>query len=178
TLASSLSKHPQHFDDLVCSLVESGEQSDRLESLLDRIASYKEKTEALKAKIKKAMTYPIAVVVVAVIVTAILLLKVVPQFESVFSGFGADLPAFTKMVVGISEWLQSWWFIVLVALIATGWIYTQVHGRSKPLRDAQDRTLLKAPVVGLIIYEAAVTRYARTLPTAFAAGVPLVQALD
>ena len=178
TLASSLAKHPQHFDDLFCSLVESGEQSGRLESLLDRIATYKEKTEALKAKIKKAMTYPIAVVVVAVIVTAILLLKVVPQFESVFSGFGADLPAFTKMVVGISEWLQSWWFIVLVALIATGWIYTQVHRRSKPFRDAQDRTLLKAPVVGQIIYEAAVARYARTLSTTFAAGVPLVQALD
>ncbi len=178
TLASSLAKHPQYFDDLFCSLVESGEQSGRLESLLDRIATYKEKTEALKAKIKKAMTYPIAVVIVAIIVTAILLLKVVPQFKDVFAGFGADLPGFTLMVIGISEWLQSWWFVVLITVITIGWLYTQVHRRSKPFRDAQDRALLKAPIVGQIIYEAAVARYARTLSTTFAAGVPLVQALD
>src|SRR5690606_22407648 len=178
TLAASLAKHPQYFDDLFCNLVESGEQSGRLESLLDRIATYKEKTEALKAKIKKAMTYPIAVVVVAVIVTAILLLKVVPQFKDVFSSFGADLPAFTLMVIGLSEWLQSWWFIILIGLIVLGWAYTQAHRRSKPFRDAQDRTLLKAPIVGKIVYEAAVARYARTLSTTFAAGVPLVQALD
>lgn len=178
TLAASLAKHPQYFDDLFCNLVESGEQSGRLESLLDRIATYKEKTEALKAKIKKAMTYPIAVVVVAVIVTAILLLKVVPQFKDVFANFGADLPAFTLMVIGLSEWLQSWWFIILIGLIVLGWAYTQAHRRSKPFRDAQDRTLLKAPIVGKIVYEAAVARYARTLSTTFAAGVPLVQALD
>src|SRR5690554_1659400 len=178
TLAASLAKHPIYFDDLFCSLVESGEQSGRLESLLGRIATYKEKTEALKAKIKKAMTYPVAVVIVAIIVTAILLLKVVPQFESVFSGFGTDLPAFTLMVIGLSEWLQSWWAVVLFGVILIGWLYTQIHRRSKPFRDAQDRTLLKAPVVGQIIYEAAVARYARTLSTTFAAGVPLVQALD
>ena len=178
TLAASLAKHPEHFDDLFCNLVESGEQSGRVESLLDRIATYKEKTEALKAKIKKAMTYPIAVVVVAVVVTAILLLKVVPQFKDVFSSFGADLPAFTLMVIGLSEWLQSWWFIILITLIIFGWIYTQINRRSKPFRDAQDRTLLKAPIVGQILYEAAVARYARTLSTTFAAGVPLVQALD
>lgn len=178
TLAASLAKHPQYFDELFCNLVESGEQSGRLESLLDRIATYKEKTEALKAKIKKAMTYPIAVVVVAVIVTAILLLKVVPQFKEVFANFGAELPAFTLMVIGLSEWLQAWWFIILIGMIAVGWVYTQVNRRSKPFRDAQDRTLLKAPIVGQIIYEAAVARYARTLATTFAAGVPLVQALD
>ena len=178
TLAASLAKHPQYFDELFCNLVESGEQSGRLESLLDRIATYKEKTEALKAKIRKAMTYPIAVIVVAIIVTAILLLKVVPQFEQVFSGFGADLPAFTLMVIGLSTWLQSWWFIILIGLIALGWAYTQIYRRSKPFRDAQDRTLLKAPIVGQIVYEAAVARYARTLATTFAAGVPLVQALD
>ena len=178
TLAASLAKHPQHFDDLFCNLVESGEQSGRLESLLDRIATYKEKTEALKAKIKKAMTYPIAVIVVAVIVTAILLLKVVPQFETVFSSFGADLPAFTLMVIGLSNWLKSWWFVVLIGIIVVGWSYTQANRRSKAFRDAQDRTLLKAPVIGQIIYEAAVARYARTLSTTFAAGVPLVQALD
>lgn len=178
TLAASLAKHPLYFDDLFCNLVDSGEQSGRLETLLDRIATYKEKTEALKAKIKKAMTYPIAVVVVAVIVTAILLLKVVPQFKEVFSNFGADLPAFTLMVIGLSEWLQAWWFIILIGLIAIGWGYTQINRRSKPFRDAQDRALLKAPIVGRIVYEAAVARYARTLSTTFAAGVPLVQALD
>lgn len=178
TLAASLAKHPQYFDDLFCNLVESGEQSGRLEALLDRIATYKEKTEALKAKIKKAMTYPIAVIVVAVIVTAILLLKVVPQFETVFSSFGADLPAFTLMVIGLSKWLQSWWFVLLIAIIVVGWTYSQLNRRSKPFRDGQDRALLKAPVVGQIIYEAAVARYARTLSTTFAAGVPLVQALD
>src|SRR5690554_6662572 len=153
TLAASLAKHPEHFDDLFCSLVESGEQSGRLEALLDRIATYKEKTEALKAKIKKAMTYPIAVIVVAIIVTSILLLKVVPQFEDVFANFGADLPGFTLMVIGLSEWLQSWWFIILIGIIVIGWAYTQINRRSKPFRDAQDRALLKAPIVGQIVYE-------------------------
>ena len=129
TLAASLAKHPQYFDDLFCNLVESGEQSGRLESLLDRIATYKEKTEALKAKIKKAMTYPIAVVIVAVVVTAILLLKVVPQFQEVFGSFGADLPAFTLMVIGLSKWLQSWWFVMLIGIILIGWIYTQINRR-------------------------------------------------
>ncbi len=178
TLADSLKKHPKHFDELFCNLVESGEQSGRLESLLDRIAMYKEKTEALKAKIKKAMTYPIAVVVVAIIVTAILLLKVVPQFKDVFANFGAELPAFTLMVIGLSEWLQSWWIVFLLGFIALGYAYRQAHLRSKKFRDAQDRALLKAPVVGDIVYKAAVARYARTLSTTFAAGVPLVSALD
>ncbi|WP_150303142.1 type II secretion system F family protein [Pseudomonas saliphila] len=178
TLADSLRQHPKYFDDLFCNLVESGEQSGRLESLLDRIATYKEKTEALKAKIKKAMTYPIAVVVVAIVVTAILLLKVVPQFKEVFSSFGAELPAFTLFVIGLSEWLQAWWFIVLIGLIALGYAYSQVNRRSLKFRDAQDRALLKAPIVGKILYEAAVARYARTLSTTFAAGVPLVDALD
>ena len=178
TLADSLRLHPKYFDDLFCNLVESGEQSGRLESLLDRIATYKEKTEKLKAKIKKAMTYPIAVVVVALIVTAILLLKVVPQFKDVFSSFGADLPAFTLFVIGISEWLQSWWWVLLFIIIVAGWTYKQLNLRSQAFRDGQDRTLLKAPIIGGIIYEAAVARYARTLSTTFAAGVPLVDALD
>lgn len=178
TLASSLAKHPQYFDDLFCNLVDSGEQSGRLEALLDRIATYKEKTEALKSKIKKALTYPISVVVVAIIVTAIMLLKVVPQFQSVFEGFGAELPAFTLMVIGISEWLQAWWFVALIGFIVIGYVYGKAHVRSKRLRDAEDRALLKAPVVGNILYEAAVARFARTLSTTFAAGVPLVEALD
>ncbi|MGY8811925.1 MAG: type II secretion system F family protein [Pseudomonadales bacterium] len=178
TLADSLRQHPQHFDDLFCNLVESGEQSGRLESLLDRIATYKEKTEALKAKIKKAMTYPVSVVVVAIIVTAIMLLKVVPSFQEVFANFGAELPGFTLFVIGLSEWLQAWWFIILIVLIVGGYVYSKAHVKSKKLRDAEDRALLKAPVVGKIIYEAAVARYARTLSTTFAAGVPLVEALD
>jgi len=178
TLASSLAKHPQYFDDLFCNLVDSGEQSGRLETLLDRIATYKEKTEALKAKIKKAMTYPVSVVIVAIVVTAIMLLKVVPQFQSVFEGFGADLPAFTLMVIGLSEGLQEWWFVILIVFIVIGYVYGKAHVKSKRLRDAEDRALLKAPVVGKILYEAAVARFARTLSTTFAAGVPLVEALD
>jgi len=178
TLASSLAQHPQYFDDLFCNLVDSGEQSGRLETLLDRIATYKEKTEALKAKIKKAMTYPVSVVIVAIVVTAIMLLKVVPQFQSVFDGFGADLPAFTLMVIGLSEGLQEWWFVILIVFIVIGYVYGKAHVKSKRLRDAEDRALLKAPVVGKILYEAAVARFARTLSTTFAAGVPLVEALD
>ena len=178
TLADSLRQHPRYFDDLFCNLVESGEQSGRLESLLDRIATYKEKTEAMKAKIKKAMTYPIAVVVVAIIVTAILLLKVVPQFKEVFANFGAELPAFTTMVINLSEWLQSWWLIILIFFVAIGYFYGKAHVKSKKLRDSEDRLLLRAPILGDIIYKAAVARYARTLSTTFAAGVPLVDALD
>ncbi|WP_071872481.1 type II secretion system F family protein [Atopomonas hussainii] len=178
SLATSLRKKPEYFDDLYCNLVDSGEQSGALEKLLDRVATYKEKTEALKSKIKKAMNYPIAVIVVAIIVSAILLVKVVPQFQEVFSGFGADLPAFTMMVIGISEWLQAYWFIVLVLLFASGFAFTQAHQRSEKFRDAVDRAILKAPVFGSIAYQAVVARYARTLATTFAAGVPLVEALD
>ncbi|MDN6856380.1 type II secretion system F family protein [Pseudomonas sp. CAN2814] len=178
SLANSLRKKPQYFDDLYCNLVDAGEQSGALESLLDRVATYKEKTESLKAKIKKAMTYPIAVVVVAIVVSAILLIKVVPQFQSVFANFGAELPAFTKMVISISEVLQEWWLIVLIALFAAAFALRETHRRSEKFRDGVDRTLLKVPVVGDIIYKSAVARYARTLSTTFAAGVPLVEALD
>lgn len=178
SLASSLRKKPKYFDDLYCNLVESGEQSGALETLLDRIASYKEKTEALKAKIKKAMTYPIAVIVVAVIVTAILLIKVVPTFQGVFAGFGAELPAFTMMVIHMSEWLQANGFLVLVGLVGFGFAFKQAHQRSEAFRDAMDRALLKLPIFGDIFYKGAVARYARTLATTFSAGVPLVEALD
>src|SRR5690606_120575 len=143
-----------------------------------RIATYKEKTEQLKAKIKKAMTYPIAVIVVAIIVSAILLIKVVPQFESVFEGFGAQLPAFTMMVVNLSRWLQEWWYLVLSAMIGGGFAFKTVYKRSERFRDGLDRLLLKLPIVGDILYKAVVARYARTLSTTFAAGVPLVDALD
>lgn len=178
SLANSLRKKPLYFDDLYCNLVDAGEQSGALESLLDRVATYKEKTESLKAKIKKAMTYPIAVVLVAIIVSAILLIKVVPQFQSVFANFGAELPAFTRMVISISEVLQEWWLIVLVLLLGAAFAFREVHRRSEKFRDGIDRALLKTPVVGDILYKSAVARYARTLSTTFAAGVPLVEALD
>ena len=167
SLASSLRKHPKYFDDLYCNLVDSGEQSGALETLLDRVATYKEKTEALKAKIKKAMNYPIAVIVVAVIVSAILLIKVVPQFQEVFANFGAELPAFTMMVIGLSEMLQEHGLIVLVALIAGAILFRTARQRSEKLRDSIDRLLLKMPVVGNIIYNSAVARFGRTLATTF-----------
>jgi len=178
SLANSLRKQPQYFDDLYCNLVDAGEQSGALETLLDRVATYKEKTEALKKKIKKAMTYPAAVVVVAVIVSAILLIKVVPQFQSVFEGFGAQLPAFTLFVIGISEILQEWWLLVLGGLFVLGFVLRHFYKKSEKFRDATDRGLLKIPLIGAILYKSAIARYARTLATTFAAGVPLVDALD
>jgi len=178
SLANSLRKKPLYFDDLYCNLVDAGEQSGALETLLDRVATYKEKTESLKAKIKKAMTYPIAVIVVALVVSAILLIKVVPQFQSVFSSFGAELPAFTQMVINLSEVLQKWWLLVLVGMFAAAFALREAHRRSEKFRDSVDRAILKLPIVGGIIYKSAVARYARTLSTTFAAGVPLVEALD
>lgn len=178
SFATALRKKPQYFDDLYCNLVDSGEQSGALETLLDRVATYKEKTEALKAKIKKAMNYPIAVVLVAVIVSAILLIKVVPQFQEVFANFGAELPAFTLMVIGLSEALQEWWFFILAGLIAGAFAFKEAHKRSEKFRNWFDRLLLKVPVVGDILYKSSVARFARTLSTTFAAGVPLVDALD
>lgn len=177
SFATSLRKKPQYFDDLYCNLVDAGEQSGALENLLDRVATYKEKTEQLKAKIKKA-AYPIAVVLVAIIVSAILLIKVVPQFQTVFENFGAELPAFTQMVINLSELLQEWWWIVLAALFAAAFTLKQVYAKSKDFRDWTDRTVLKLPIVGDILYKSAVARYARTLSTTFSAGVPLVEALD
>ncbi|WP_407312365.1 type II secretion system F family protein [Pseudomonas sp. nanlin1] len=178
SFASALRKHPKYFDDLYCNLVDAGEQAGALETLLDRVATYKEKTEQLKAKIKKAMTYPIAVVVVAFIVTGILLIKVVPQFQSVFAGFGAELPAFTLMVIGLSNVVQEWWWIILLGFVAAFFTFKHFHAKSERLRDFVDRSLLKVPIIGKLLYKSSVARYARTLATTFAAGVPLVEALD
>jgi len=177
-LSQALRKHPRYFDDLYCDLVASGEQSGALDKIFDRVALYKEKAEALKSKIKKAMFYPIAVLVVAIIVTSILLIFVVPQFQDIFNGFGAELPGFTLMVIGISEFMQEYWWIILIAIIAAGFAYKEALLKSKKLRDANDRAILKLPVIGMILNKAAVARYARTLSTTFAAGVPLVDALD
>jgi type IV pilus assembly protein PilC len=178
SLSETLAKHPLHFDDLVVSLVGAGEQAGALEALLDKIATYKEKTELLKAKIKKAMFYPAAVIVVAFIVTAILLIFVVPQFEELFSSFGADLPAFTRVVVNMSEFMQDYWWVV--GGIAAGGIYSllQAKKRSRKFNRALDRVVLKMPILGPIMHKAAVARYARTLGTMFAAGVPLVEGLE
>ena len=178
SFASAIRKHPDHFDELFCNLVDAGEQSGALETMLDRIATYKEKTESLKAKVRKAMTYPIAVLVVAFVVSGILLIKVVPQFEEVFAGFGAELPAFTQLVIRISEAAQQWWFVILVGIILAIVGFVQARKRSKRLREALDRLTLRLPVMGNIIEKSAVARYARTLSTTFAAGVPLVDALN
>ncbi len=177
-LAASLARHPKYFDDLFCSLVSSGENSGTLDVMLDRVATYKEKTESLRAKIKKAMTYPIAVMVVAIVVTGILLVKVVPTFAETFEGFGADLPDFTLLVLRISEFVQAWWFILLFAVIVASWSYSQAMLRSKQIRDRVDALSLKLPVVGGIIHDSVVARFSRTLSTTFAAGVPLVEALE
>lgn len=178
SLAVALRKHPLYFDELYCNLVDAGEQSGSLEGMLDRVATYKEKTEALKSKIKKAMNYPIAVMAIALIVTAILLIKVVPQFQDVFANFGAELPAFTMMVIHLSEFVQSSGWMILVAGVAAFFLFRRFHRSSQAFRDRVDRILLKMPVVGDIIYKAAVARFSRTLATTFAAGVPVVEALD
>ncbi|WP_010489725.1 type II secretion system F family protein [Pseudomonas sp. S9] len=178
SFAASLRTRPQYFDELYCNLVDSGEQAGALENLLDRIATYKEKTEALKAKIKKAMNYPIAVIVVALVVSGILLIKVVPQFESVFSGFGAELPAFTLFVIGLSEIMQKWWLAFIAVIFGIAFAFKELHKRSEKFRNSVDRAMLKIPIVGDILYKSAVARFARTLSTTFAAGVPLVDALD
>jgi type IV pilus assembly protein PilC len=178
TLHESLAKHPLYFDDLFVNLVEAGEQAGALETLLDKIATYKEKTEALKKKIKKAMFYPAAVMVVAVVVSIILLIFVIPQFEELFKGFGADLPAFTQMVVNLSRFVQhqGWW----MALVVGGaiWGFFTFYKRSKNLQRNIDRMLLKFPIIGPILQKSAIARFARTLSTMFAAGVPLVEAME
>lgn len=178
TFAEALRRHPRYFDDLFCSLVESGEQAGALETMLERVATYKEKSELLKAKIKKAMKYPIAVIVVAIIVTIILLVKVVPVFAELFNSFGSELPAFTQMVVNMSEWMKKWWFILIIGIGGAVIGFSEAKKRSKKFRDLLDRMALKAPIFGNIAYQAVIARFARTLSTTFAAGVPLIDALD
>ena len=178
TLANALSKHPLHFDDLFVNLVSAGEQAGALETLLDKIATYKEKTEAIKKKVKKALFYPAAVVAVAFIVTAILLIYVIPEFESLFQGFGADLPAFTRFVIDISNFVQNqgWLIVIVMAAVVAAFFYFKK--RSRALRHFLDRLVLRIPIIGPILNKSAIARYARTLSTTFAAGVPLVEALD
>ena len=176
--ANSISKHPKYFDELFCSLVNSGEQSGTLETMLDRLATYKEKTEALKAKIKKALTYPTAVIVVAIVVTGILLVKVVPTFAQTFQGFGADLPAFTLMVLNLSYFAQDYWFVIILAIIGVVFAIKESKARSEKIALMFDKLILRLPLIGDIIYNSIVARFARTLSTTFAAGVPLIDALE
>lgn len=178
TFSQALSRHPQYFDDLYINLVSAGEQSGALEALLDKIAIYKEKTEELKGKIKKALFYPAAVVVVAFIVTAILLIFVVPQFEDLFKGFGADLPAFTKFVIGLSRSFQDNWHFILVCIVGAIIGFIESKKRSEKMRRLLDRLTLKAPVFGDLMNKAAIARFSRTLSTMFSAGVPMVEAME
>jgi type IV pilus assembly protein PilC len=177
-LADALGKHPLHFDDLFVSLVAAGEQAGALETLLDKIATYKEKTEAIKKKIKKALFYPAAVVVVAIVVTVILMIYVIPEFESLFQGFGADLPAFTRFVIDISKFVQSTGWLLGLGFVGGIWGFLYAKKRNRGVQHFVDRLMLKLPIIGSILHKSAIARYARTLSTTFAAGVPLVEALD
>jgi type IV pilus assembly protein PilC len=178
TFAGSLRKYPRYFDELFCSLVASGEQSGSLEAMLDRVAIYKEKSELLKQKIKKAIKYPMAVIIVALIVTMILMLKVVPVFQDLFSSFGAQLPAFTQMVVSMSKWMQSYWWALIGVIVLSIGALREANTRSEKFRDAVDKLSLKLPIFGDLVYKAIIARFARTLATTFAAGVPLIDALE
>jgi type IV pilus assembly protein PilC len=177
-LAEALAKHPLYFDDLFVNLVEAGEQAGALESLLEKVATYKEKTEAIKKKIKKALTYPAAVLAVAFIVTTILLIFVIPSFEDLFKGFGADLPTFTRMVIDLSAFVRGQGAILAMLIGGAVATFLYFKKRSRKFRHFLDRLMLKMPVVGPILQKASIARYARTLSTMFAAGVPLVEAME
>ncbi|PKI07906.1 type II secretion system protein F [Shewanella sp. 11B5] len=177
-LSDALRPHRRYFDDLYVDLVAAGEHSGSLDAVFDRIATYREKAEQLKSKIKKAMFYPAAVVVVAIAVTSLLLLFVVPQFEDIFNGFGAELPAFTQMIIGISRWLQSSWYFFVIAIVIGIWLFRRTHRNSQSFRDRIDQMVLKIPMIGDILHKASMSRFARTLSTTFAAGVPLIDGLE
>jgi type IV pilus assembly protein PilC len=177
-LNTALSKHPLYFDALYCNLVAAGEQAGILDGILDKVATYKEKIEAIKGKIKAALFYPTAVIVVAFVITAVLLVFVIPQFESLFAGFGADLPALTKMVIELSRAFSEYWYLIIGVIVGSVAFLSYSYKRSEKMQNAMDRALLKAPVIGDIVKKATIARFARTLATMFAAGVPLVESLD
>ena len=178
SLSAAFRKHPLHFDALYCNLVEAGEQGGILEALLDRLAIYQEKTVALKGKIKSALTYPIAVMVVAFVVTAVIMIFVIPAFKDVFKSFGADLPAPTLFVMAMSEIFVAYWWLIFGVMGGGLYFFFQSWKRSEKMQKFMDRLLLKIPIFGQLIYKSAVARWTRTLATMFAAGVPLVEALD
>ncbi|WP_131779813.1 type II secretion system F family protein [Legionella bozemanae] len=177
TLSETLKKNPAHFNELFCNLVEAGEKSGSLDIMLDKIATYKEKIETIKKKIKKALTYPMAVLVVTFLVTTGLLIFVVPQFDALFKGFGADLPAMTQAVVSMSKFFQSYWYLIFGALASSIYAFIYALKHSSQFAQNVDRTVLKLPVIGPIVEKAAIARFSRTLSITFAAGLPLVEAL-
>ncbi|HEX4853474.1 type II secretion system F family protein [Arenimonas sp.] len=178
SLSEAMARHPVQFDSLYRNLTRAGEGAGVLDTVLDTVATYKERTEALKGKIKKALFYPAAVIAVAILVSAILLIYVVPQFEDVFKGFGADLPAFTQMIVNASRFLTAWWWAVLGIILGTIFGFLFIYKRSPALERNVDRMMLKLPVIGMILHQSAIARFARTLALTFKAGVPLVEALE
>ena len=178
SLSAAFRKHPMYFDALYCNLVEAGETGGILEALLDRLAIYQEKTVALKNKIKSALTYPIAVMIVAFIVVAVIMIFVIPAFKDVFTSFGADLPTPTLIVIAMSEFFVSYWWAMLIGIGGGLYFFIQSWKRSEKMQKRMDRLLLKIPVFGDLLYKSAVARWTRTLSTMFAAGVPLVEALD
>ena len=178
TLAESFAKHPIYFDELYCNLVHAGEQAGILEGILDKVATYKERVEAIKSKIKKALFYPAAVITVAFIITAILMIFVIPQFQELFQGFGADLPAPTLMVIAISKIFQEYWWAIFGIIIGGIFGLLEAKKRSKKFNRFLDRFFLKLPIFGPIFHKAAIARFARTLATMFTAGVPLVEAME
>ena len=177
-LGKALSRHPKYFDPLFCNLVAAGEHAGTLEDMIDKVATYKEKSERLKAKIKKAMMYPVIVVIAAVVVSSIMLLFVIPQFKELFAGFGADLPAFTLWVIGLSEWLQANWYWPLGLIIAAIHVFKQAKLRSKKFNIFMDRLVLKLPITGVLANKSSVARFTRTLATMSASGVPIVESMD
>ncbi len=178
TLSGALSKHPVHFNRLFTSLTEAGEESGKLDTMLDRVASYNEKIEAIKSKVKSAMTYPLIVLFIALLVTVLLLLFVIPQFEALFEGFGADLPTLTQMVVNLSEWMQEKWYIAFGVVIVSVVAFMMAYKRSEKLQFAMDRLLIRLPIFGVILKKSALARFSRTLAIIFSAGVPLVEGMD
>jgi type IV pilus assembly protein PilC len=178
SLSASFRKHPLYFDALFCNLVGAGEQAGILDTLLDRLATYKEKIMAIKGKIKSALVYPISILVVAFIITAVIMIFVIPAFKTLFSGFGADLPAPTVIVMQISDFFVSYWWAIFGSIGGGLWFFFYTWKRSEKLQSTMDRLMLKLPIVGEIIRKATIARYSRTLSTMFSAGVPLVEALD
>jgi type IV pilus assembly protein PilC len=177
-LASAFRRFPLHFDALFCNLVQAGEQAGILESLLDRLATYKEKILAIKSKIKSALFYPVAIIAVAFIITAVIMIFVIPAFKEVFRSFGADLPAPTLMVIALSDWFVSYWYIIFPVIIGGVWGFLAAWKRSLAVQIFMDRLMLRVPVFGGLVRKSAIARWTRTLSTMFAAGVPLVEALD
>jgi type IV pilus assembly protein PilC len=178
SLSAAFRKYPMHFDNLYCNLVEAGEAAGILESLLDRLAVYMEKTEAIKSKIKSALMYPAAVVIVAFVVVAVIMIFVIPSFKQVFSSFGADLPAPTLIVIAMSEFFVKWWWLIFGSIGFGGYFFVQAWKRNEKMQKFMDRLMLKIPVFGILVEKSCIARWTRTLATMFAAGVPLVEALD